>query len=268
MVNAPWTAYYDTPNKTRRLAVPYRGVVLHGAVTSSLDALRRLTMGAKEVSASAIVKDGHAERLFDETAGWRAWSLATAWGDSSFRSVETCNAPDLWSFSDATYNTLGWVVAWWAQLDGFRPHREGSDRRAWTVIGHNEYEQIYGDSYATACPQGMDLDRVVRIAQGFLAPQPPPDPFKKARESESSMYVRLDPKTYGPDLKKNPVYEVWRNPATGSREMFVLGFEDSAGAANLAIPYDWGTLSGLAKATGYTSYLARPAVLTQAADTK
>lgn len=166
MVDAPWTAVRITPNRSTRQNVPRKGVCLHHAAMTSLSGLRSLAMGGKQVSATAIVKDGEAENLVPD--GDRPWSLADAWGDSAFRSVETCNeSTDGWTISDASHWTLARLVAFWAERDGFWPHRTG-DRRTWTVIGHREFHDIYGGSYATACPGGMDLDLVSSRAQGLL----------------------------------------------------------------------------------------------------
>lgn len=165
-MGAPFTAVRNTPNKSPRQNVARKGVCLHHAATESLSALRRLAMGAKEVSATAIVKDGAAELLMAD--GFRAWSLADAWGDSAFRSVECANeSSNGWTISDASHWTLARLVAYWAERDGFWPHRDG-DPKTWTVIGHREFNTIYGGSYPTACPGAMDLGLVTRRAQGLL----------------------------------------------------------------------------------------------------
>lgn len=160
------TAVRNTPNKSARQNVPRKGVVLHHAAMTSLSGLRSLAMGAKQVSATNIVKDGENERLMSDE--FRAWSLSSAWADSSFRSVETCNESTAgWTISDASHWTLARNVAYWADRDGFWPHRNG-DPRTWTVLGHREVFTIYGQSYSTACPGGMDLDLVTRRAQQLL----------------------------------------------------------------------------------------------------
>lgn len=166
MVDAPFDAYLDTPNKSIRQAVPRKGVVLHHAAMTSLSGLESLTMGGKQVSSNAIAKDRISKRLMADR--FRAWSLSSAWGDSSFRSVETCNeSTDGWTVSDESHWELAYLVAYWAVLDGFYPHRNG-DPKSWTVIGHREAYTIWDISYGTACPGGMDLDLVTSRAQGLL----------------------------------------------------------------------------------------------------
>lgn len=167
-MDAPWTAVHDTPNKSIRQNVARKGVVLHHAAMTSLDGLRTVEVqGTKEVSSTAICKDGHLELVVPDS-GYRPWSLSSAWADSAFRSVETCNeSTNGWTVSDASHWSLARAVAYWATTDGFRPHREG-DPSTWTVIGHREVNEIYGVSYSTACPGALDLDLVTQRAQDIL----------------------------------------------------------------------------------------------------
>lgn len=174
VIAAPFTAVYNTPNKSVRQNVARRGVVLHHAAMLSLDGLRRLAMGAKQVSASAICKDDNFEGMMPD--GFRPWSLSDAYWDSALRSVETCNeSTNGWTISDKSHWKLAHGVAWWAQQDGFWPHR-GGDPKTWTVIGHREVYTIHGGSYATACPGGMDLNLVTTRAQTLLLAGPVPNP--------------------------------------------------------------------------------------------
>lgn len=170
-MSTPFTAVHETPNRSPRQNVPRKGVVLHHAAMTSLSGLRSLAMGAKEVSATAICKDDDLELMVPDD-GDRPWSLASAWGDSSFRSVETCNeSTDGWTISDKSHWSLARAVAYWAKRDGFYPHRNGP-RDTWTVVGHREVADIYDISYGTACPGGMDLDLVTRRAQSLLGSSP------------------------------------------------------------------------------------------------
>lgn len=160
------TATRNTPNKSLRQNLPRRGVCLHHSAMTNFAELRRLAMGAKQVSATNIVKDNDNERLM--TDAYRAWSLSSAWGDSSFRTVETCNESTAgWTISDESHWTLARNVAYWAERDGFWPHRDGAPEK-WTVLGHREVYTIHSESYATACPGGMDLALVTRRAQQLL----------------------------------------------------------------------------------------------------
>ena len=167
-VAAPFTAHYNTPNKSVRQPVARRGVILHHAAMTSLSGLLALSMGAKQVSASALVKDNQA---YDLGMGntYRPWSVADGYWDSAMRSVETANESTVgWTISASSAETLAKLIAYWAQQDGFYPHRNG-DPKTWTVIGHREVYTIHGASYATACPGSMDLDAITRRAQQILA---------------------------------------------------------------------------------------------------
>lgn len=168
-VPAPWTAVYDTPNKSPRQNVARLGVVLHHAAMTNLDALRSIEVnGTKQVSSTAICKDDNLELIVPDS-NYRPWSLSSAFWDSALRSVETCNESVAgWTISQASLESLARAVAYWAEQDGFYPHRDGSPG-SWTVIGHREVYSIHGASYATACPGGMDLDYVTRRAQEILS---------------------------------------------------------------------------------------------------
>ena len=189
-IPAPWTAVHNTPNKSLRQNVPRRGVVLHHAAMTSLSGLRNLAMGAKQVSATAIIKDDSIELIVGDDR-YRPWSLSSAWGDSSFRSVETANeSTNGWTISDASHWSLARAVAYWAEQDGFRPHRDG-DPSTWTVIGHREAYSIHGVSYATACPGGLDLNLVTKRAQQLLSSEEDDMFEQKDRDRLNNVYAGL-----------------------------------------------------------------------------
>lgn len=167
-MDAPWTAVYNTPNKSIRQNVARRGVVLHHAAMTSLSGLRDMEVnGTKQVSSTAICKDDNLELIVPDN-NYRPWSLSSAYWDSAMRSVETCNeSTNGWTISDKSHWSLARAVAYWSTTDGFWPHRDG-DPSTWTVIGHREVYTIHGASYATACPGGMDLNLVVARAQSIL----------------------------------------------------------------------------------------------------
>lgn len=190
--NPPFTSVHNSPNRSPRQNVPRRGVVLHHGATTSLDALNRLTMGAKQVSATCNCKDELLPVMVPNDND-RPWSLSSAYWDSAMRSVETANeSTNGWTLSDESHWTLAKVVAYWATTDGFWPHREG-DPKTWTVIGHREVFTIHQASYATACPGGMNLDLIVRRAQELLrgttdtTTKEEPQPFWKAADKENNM---------------------------------------------------------------------------------
>lgn len=161
------TAIYDTPQKSPRTSgVDF--IVLHHAALTDLDALIRLMMGAKQVSAHLAVKDENIASMMDED--YRAWSMSDAPWDSKSLTVETCNsagAAEGWPISEASYRSLAAVVADWCARHGIPCTRDH-------VIGHGEVNSRFGGSYSTACPGGIDLDRVVTDARTILTPAPTP----------------------------------------------------------------------------------------------
>jgi hypothetical protein len=131
-----------------------------------LDALVRLEMGGKQVSSTVCVKDGRIASMFDEA--YRAWSLSDAYWDSISLSSETCNstgAPS-WNISEASYRSLALLVADWCKRYGIPCNRD-------RVIGHREVYTRHGGSYGTACPGGIDLNRVVNEANAILGGSSP-----------------------------------------------------------------------------------------------
>lgn len=163
MARTPYaTRTYDTPQKGPRVPnVSPSFIVIHHAATLDFDAVINLEMGAREVSSTVIIKDGQVASMFDEV--YRAWSLSSQYWDSVSLSSETCNETTSpgWTISEASYATLAKVVADWCVRYGIACNRT-------QVLGHREVYTRYGASYATACPGGIDLDRVVRDAANII----------------------------------------------------------------------------------------------------
>lgn len=137
-------------------------IVIHHAATQDFDAVVRMELGTKQVSSTVVVKDGRVASMFDEA--YRAWSLSSTYYDSVSLSSETCNsggAAQGWPISEASYKTLAKIVATWCKKYGIPANRE-------RIIGHREVYTRYGASYATACPGGIDLDRLVRMVNDTL----------------------------------------------------------------------------------------------------
>jgi hypothetical protein len=171
MARTPYaTVTYDTSQKGPRVPDgPVSYIVIHHAATISFQAVIDLENGAREVSSTVIIKDGQVASMFDETN--RAWSLSSQYWDSVSLSSETCNettAPG-WTISEASYGTLAKVVADWCRRYSIPCDRDH-------IMGHREFYTRYGASYATACPGGIDLDRVVRDATAVLAGTTPAAP--------------------------------------------------------------------------------------------
>jgi hypothetical protein len=160
------TETHPTSQKSNRTR-PVAGVVLHHAATTNADWVIGVeSTGDKQVSSHLVVKDTRRAALVPEE--FRAWSLSDAYWDSWALTVECANeSTNGWTISDASHESLAQLVADWARRYKFYPHRNGP-AETWTVLGHREVYQIHGGSYATACPGGMDLDRIVKRAQQLL----------------------------------------------------------------------------------------------------
>lgn len=141
--------------------------VIHHAATASLSGvLSMMSSGSREVSANYVVKDNQIIGVVPEE--YRSWSLSSALYDSKAITVETCNSAtgdaSGWPISDESYASLAKLVADASTRYGFPIDRDH-------VVGHREIYTRFGASYATACPGGIDLDRVVREARAIQSGQ-------------------------------------------------------------------------------------------------
>lgn len=164
------TSVSETSDRSSRTQ-SVKGVVLHHAATTSLSGILGLFQpGGRTVSAHLAVKDG--QRVGAVPEQFRAWSLGSEYWDSWAMTVECANeSSNGWTISAASHESLAQLVADWARRYKFTPHRSG-DPKGWTVLGHREVYTIHGDSYATACPGGMDLNYIVKRAQELLGSKP------------------------------------------------------------------------------------------------
>ena len=165
-----WSPLATEVHDTRQYSARTRsvgGVVLHHAATTDAQWVINVeTNGSKQVSSHLVVKDNRRAGIVQEQ--FRAWSLSDAYWDSWALTVECANeSTNGWTISDASHESLAMLVANWATRYNFWPHRDG-DPKTWTVLGHREVYTIHGGSYATACPGGMDLNRITRRAQEII----------------------------------------------------------------------------------------------------
>lgn len=157
------TESHDTSQKSGRNpnVTPWL-IVIHHAATENFRSVVTMELGTKQVSSTVVVKDGQVASMFDEA--YRAWSLSSTYYDSVSLSSETCNsggAAQGWPISEASYQTLAKIVAEWCRKYGIPANRE-------RIIGHREVYSRYGASYATACPGGINLDRLVSMVNNIL----------------------------------------------------------------------------------------------------
>lgn len=147
-------------------------LVVHHAATSSLSqVLGMMSSGSRQVSSNYVVKDSEIVGVVPEEL--RSWSLSSSLWDGRSITVETCNSvtgdASGWPISEASYQSLARLIADCATRYGFPINRD-------RVIGHREVYSRHGASYPSVCPGGIDLDRLVRMAQEAQAGDTRPAP--------------------------------------------------------------------------------------------
>lgn len=143
---------------------PIRGWIIHHAATTSLSGvLSMMSTGSRQVSANYVIDGAQVVGVVPEE--YRAWTSASSVGDGENLTVEIVNDrvgsnDSNWTISDASYRSIAALVAETATRYGFAINRTN-------IIGHREVVGRYGQGYATACPSGVDLDRIVREARAI-----------------------------------------------------------------------------------------------------
>jgi hypothetical protein len=134
-------------------------LICHHAATTSLSGILALFQpGGRTVSATfAIGNDGEIVGCVDPSR--RPWTSASKLDDIAI-TFECANLSTTgWTISEKSYQSIAKIAAWMnAVYPGFSIDREH-------IVGHRELYTRWGESYATACPGGMDLDRVVALAR-------------------------------------------------------------------------------------------------------
>lgn len=141
----------------------------HAATVSGATVVGMMVSGSRTVSANYVCyNDGTLVGVVDEE--YRAWTSGSssdggrgaAWDRRSI-TVETANESygGSWPISERSYAALAALAA-----DLHRRYGLVLDRNH--VIGHRELWSRYRASYATACPGGMDLDRIVNLARAIV----------------------------------------------------------------------------------------------------
>lgn len=159
-----------TTQFSARTVTPSR-FVLHGAAMTSLDGLSNMIVNrTRQVSAHGGFKDKRGIGWVDEEN--RAWSLSDEFWDSIAFTLENANqSVPAYDFTGDTQESIAQWIAEVATRKGIWPHRDGAPK-SWTVIGHREVYTIHGGSYATACPQQLDLNWVTARAQQIMNGEP------------------------------------------------------------------------------------------------
>lgn len=135
-------------------------IILHHAASGNLNGvLDMIARATRRVSYNYVIgPDGTIVGVVNEDR--RSWSVANEPWDS--RSVTICainsSVGGAWPVSDATHNAMGRLVADIAARRRIPVNRE-------RIFGHGELWTRHRAGYATACPGGLNMDRVVNLAQ-------------------------------------------------------------------------------------------------------
>lgn len=144
-------------------------IIHHAATTDAAGVVGMMVSGSRTVSSNYVVgRDGTVYGVVpEEDRAWTSGSASdggrgAAWDRKSI-TFETANqsAGGSWPISDASYESVSDVIADVATRYGFDVNRN-------TVVGHRELWSRYRASYATACPGGFDLDRLVNMARAKM----------------------------------------------------------------------------------------------------
>jgi len=157
-----------TPNQGTRGGRTIQYFVIHHMATTNGDWTENaMHTGSKEVSANYIQRsNGDLIGVVPEEL--RSWSLSSAEWDGKSVTVETENLSTTgWTISDAAYHKLALLAVDLHQRYGLPLDRNH-------IIGHREVYTRFGASYATACPGGINLDRVVDLARSMVNQAPLP----------------------------------------------------------------------------------------------
>jgi len=152
-----------TPNQSSRYGRKITGwIIHHNAALGGAGVLEMMRTGSKQVSANyQVMQDGDVWGVVPREN--RSWSASNADWDAASLTFEIANdslAPG-WTISDRAYERVARTIAEDARWAGIPINRQ-------TVRGHREGSALGdGGSYSTACPGGIDLDRLVGLAQKF-----------------------------------------------------------------------------------------------------
>lgn len=174
-----------------RLGQAIRYFQVHHTANSNIDNAYALMLpGDRTVSCNALVGP-KGEKWGVVPEEYRAFTSGSAMVDRMSYTVETVNSTGAptWGISAAAHEALVDLLVDVATRHKFWPNRQG-DKKTWTVIGHREIGEIWpGESYATACPGGIDLDRLTADAQKRMSAPAPP---VQRRRSMSTLYYTKD----------------------------------------------------------------------------
>jgi len=149
----------------------------HQAGTNSESVLAAMASGSRQVSSNYVVtNEGEVVGVVDEAE--RAWTSGSAtdggrgasWDRRSITVEVENESANGWTISAAAYAACAALAA---DLDRRHP---GIDLSRSDHLGHRELWTGYRASYPTACPGGLDIDKLLAAARGGAAVTPPASP--------------------------------------------------------------------------------------------
>lgn len=150
MTRCPFAEWVPSPNYSAGFDLPIVGTMQHSTASSFSSALRTLTDGTtgdRRVSSHFLIRkrDGHIVQMVD-TAN-RSWAQRAC--NEQFWSIEHDDDGDPYDplRTPAEYASSARLNAWLATKGRYEPSAE-------TLPGHRECVN-------TACPAGLDLDRII-----------------------------------------------------------------------------------------------------------
>lgn len=144
-------------------------ILHHAASTDANGVVNLMVSGARQVSSNYVVgRDGTLYGVVpEELRAWTSGSSSDGGKGAAYdrRSVTFEVADESyggsWPISEASYETLAKTIADLHNRYGIPLDRDH-------IVGHRELWTRYRASYATACPGGMDIDKVVNMARAKL----------------------------------------------------------------------------------------------------
>lgn len=252
---SPLTDYtsYDGGQHSSRGGASIRMAIIHAAAMTSLPGyLEMVATGSREVSSHYTAKGDTLVGIVDEI--YRAWTSAS-YLDAEAGTIEIINTggPDEGWYVDAP--TLATVAAWLADFAS----RHGVPLDRDHVVGHRELLPRYGESYATVCPAGVDLDHLVTLARGYAGTIAPREDGLTVSDIKTLTAAIKDVRGQFQNLQTAPYRQV-RDKQTGT----IYAINPATGASmaipsmafrNLLVSYGWLSDDMLDVPTSMVNYL-------------
>jgi len=175
----------------------------HQASTNDDGTISMMVSGSKQVSSTYTVdnKDyggrGRARITGVVPERYRPWT-SSSWADEGALTIEVCNSSGdpTWGIADVTHESCAYIAAYAYLAYGVQLHRAHTPADS-GHLGHKEVMGMFGDSYATACPMNVNIDRIIARAIELLHDRARPPVLVESEDHEMSFRVYQDPRSPG-----------------------------------------------------------------------